>query len=746
MRENRLLVYRPYRKQQQFHAAIAVFRERLLRAGNQNGKTFCCGAELAFHLTGMYPDWWQGRRWDRPILAWAASETGESTRDNPQRALLGLVGELGTGAVPRDRLGDYGMATGVSNLFDFIKVRHATGSLSRILNRPRFAGPVQPGRQYVLIDDALPQGDMLAALARHIQQGGGHIAAIVALTGKQFSAPLAPAPSLLRQVREKYGDMEDAFRQATGYDYQSLTASEARYLRNYKSVDVVRDRILAESRQRAKPTDKRSVNESRKTPPQGGVAVSANSILPSKGSRFGAEGGNGLAQKTGLNRETQHGLQKSAAARTESPPRAASSPEHYNLSQAASPITSLDGHAKNALATHWIDRREARIQRNANREAYPNRQVPRSVMIDLAGLSSAHPSARYVAMQSLVDSMQRAAAWGGYSSATSTEPWDGNVSITPISAAEQQQIDMVAESFMVAAELTNASMTQDGFAGRDNALKDLRKQMCSLSQNQQAQLVVQLTDQIAATKEMRGWYGNIGWKADQAKFKDAVQATGGEEILHMATGPGVLVGGSTTKDMASLPKVVTAGVAPAFGNSLSMLRRQVATGVPRLGQYNVPSKVFRYAYGIAFEPDIATHITRLDGFTQSKGIGGAHNLDAFMDAATKNNVNIISQAPGGVKGIYIIKYEIPVADKVGNVMLDANGGIVYKGADFTKTVYDPRVISDQAILELGQQAASSGYANSVANGIRAYTAEAGGISFRVYRNEQTGLITNFHPR
>ncbi|MBL8506953.1 MAG: hypothetical protein JNM11_00705, partial [Chitinimonas sp.] len=440
--------------------------------------------------------------------------------------------------------------------------RPAIDSLSRVFNPPGFAGPVQTGRQYVVIDDALPQDGTLGALAWHIQQGGGQIAAIVALN-------------------------------STAYDHQNHTASEARYLTNYKSADAARYRILAEARQRAKPTGKSSVNEPRKAPPQGGVAVSKGGILPSNGARFGNAGGNGLAQKTGPSREAQRSLQKSTAALTGAPHRDASSLEHHYQSQAAPPITFPGARTGNALATHWIDRREARILRNANRAAYPNRQVPRGVMIDLAGLSSALPNARYVAMQSLVDCMQRAAAWGGYSSGTSTEPWDGSVSITPISAAEQQQVDRVAESFIAAAELTHASITQDGLVGRANAFKDLRKQMRSLSQNQQAQLVVQITDQIAVTKEMRGWYSDIGWKADQAKFEDSVQVTGAEEILPVATGPGALVGGSTTKDMASLPKVATAGVASVFGIGLSVLRRQAATGVLRLGQINIPNSATR---------------------------------------------------------------------------------------------------------------------------------------------------------
>lgn len=105
-------------------------RERLLRAGNQNGKTFSCGSEAAYHLTGKYPDWWEGRRFDRSIVCWASSETGESTRDNPQRALLGLPGEEGTGSIPKVELGLshglYGMASGTANLYDFIRVRHYT--------------------------------------------------------------------------------------------------------------------------------------------------------------------------------------------------------------------------------------------------------------------------------------------------------------------------------------------------------------------------------------------------------------------------------------------------------------------------------------------------------------------------------------------------------------------------------------------------------------------------------------------
>lgn len=127
---NRLREYRPYSKQAEFHAAGATLRERLLMAGNQLGKTLCASMEVAMHLTGRYPDWWAGRRWDRPVIGWAAGVTGESTRDTVQRLLLGRPGQHGTGAIPHDALIGTVAARGVADLVDTIQVRHASGGTS----------------------------------------------------------------------------------------------------------------------------------------------------------------------------------------------------------------------------------------------------------------------------------------------------------------------------------------------------------------------------------------------------------------------------------------------------------------------------------------------------------------------------------------------------------------------------------------------------------------------------------------
>lgn len=127
---NRLRFYGPYGKQREFHANGKTHSERLFMAGNQLGKTLSGGAEWAMHLTGRYPDWWEGAVFDKPTIMWAAGVTGESTRDNPQRILVGPPTQeeaWGTGMIPKDALVDWDRAMGVPNLLDNVTVRWGGG-------------------------------------------------------------------------------------------------------------------------------------------------------------------------------------------------------------------------------------------------------------------------------------------------------------------------------------------------------------------------------------------------------------------------------------------------------------------------------------------------------------------------------------------------------------------------------------------------------------------------------------------
>ena len=99
-------------------------------AGNQLGKTVAGGMEWAMHLTGRYPDWWDGRVFDKPVRFWAAGVTGEGTRDNPQRVLVGPPQQedmWGTGAIPHECLKEWAASRGLPGALDHIVVRHGGG-------------------------------------------------------------------------------------------------------------------------------------------------------------------------------------------------------------------------------------------------------------------------------------------------------------------------------------------------------------------------------------------------------------------------------------------------------------------------------------------------------------------------------------------------------------------------------------------------------------------------------------------
>lgn len=135
VKRNRLGAYSPYAKQVEFHNASATHRERLFMAANQSGKTWAGAFEVAMHLTGRYPDWWKGRRFNYAIRCMVGSESAELTRKGVQRLLIGppeLREEWGTGAIPHDALRDTSMKQGVPDAISSAVVKHVCGEDSVI--------------------------------------------------------------------------------------------------------------------------------------------------------------------------------------------------------------------------------------------------------------------------------------------------------------------------------------------------------------------------------------------------------------------------------------------------------------------------------------------------------------------------------------------------------------------------------------------------------------------------------------
>ena len=135
IRFNRIDQYDPYPYQQKFHDTSKDSNQRLLMAANRIGKSYCGAAEMSFHLRGMYPEWWKGRRYDQPITAWAGGVSNETTRDIVQAELLGSPDDpdaFGSGAIPKNYIIKTERKPGVPNAKSVALIRHVSGGNSSL--------------------------------------------------------------------------------------------------------------------------------------------------------------------------------------------------------------------------------------------------------------------------------------------------------------------------------------------------------------------------------------------------------------------------------------------------------------------------------------------------------------------------------------------------------------------------------------------------------------------------------------
>lgn len=118
-----------YQKHIAFMNAGKECNQRALIAANRTGKSFVACYELVRHLTGLYPEWWKGRVFKKPIKAWICAEK-TAIAEMAQEYLLGSIDFPGTGLIPRDCIEnpkrDITRKEGVKGIVREIKVKHFT--------------------------------------------------------------------------------------------------------------------------------------------------------------------------------------------------------------------------------------------------------------------------------------------------------------------------------------------------------------------------------------------------------------------------------------------------------------------------------------------------------------------------------------------------------------------------------------------------------------------------------------------
>lgn len=174
LRMQRALTFVPHPKQALFLELGATVRKRAIFAANQSGKSTVAGFEIRCHLTGLYPDWWRGRRFGGPVRCWVGGPDATHVRDNMQRILFGPSLDedsgFGTGMIERHLIEKVQRQSGgVQNAIDYAHVKHRTGGLSYVKTKSydqvldKWSGDTL---HFVDFDEEPPEGHFQEGLTR----------------------------------------------------------------------------------------------------------------------------------------------------------------------------------------------------------------------------------------------------------------------------------------------------------------------------------------------------------------------------------------------------------------------------------------------------------------------------------------------------------------------------------------------------------------------------------------------------
>lgn len=224
VRFNRLASFEPYEYQRKYIAASSSYTTRFLMAANRVGKSEGAAYEVACHATGRYPDWWEGRKFDKPIKILCAGVSNATVRDIMQDKLLGEPTDKsrwGEGFLPKECIVTTSRKAGVPDALSAITVKHDSGGNSKIVFQSYESGKEAfMGTSYPFINlDEEPPEDIYSQALRAVVDCNGIITITATpengLTGlvRRFmndlqkgqylqNATWDDAPHLTKEVRE----------------------------------------------------------------------------------------------------------------------------------------------------------------------------------------------------------------------------------------------------------------------------------------------------------------------------------------------------------------------------------------------------------------------------------------------------------------------------------------------------------------------------------------------------------------
>ena len=185
-----------------------------LIASNQTGKSEVAMSIVACLATGIIPDWWEGRRYDRPVKIMVAGVDSNHNKNVLQEKLFGsnnwrLKRERGAGMIPKDFIIEDAAVTVRGDDLGSIKIKHVSGGMSEILFRAYSQGreAAQGVQADFIVIDEQPKDDFWSeALLRTAATSGCVICSFTPLKGMTgLVAELMQLKPTKDSPEDKYG-------------------------------------------------------------------------------------------------------------------------------------------------------------------------------------------------------------------------------------------------------------------------------------------------------------------------------------------------------------------------------------------------------------------------------------------------------------------------------------------------------------------------------------------------------------
>lgn len=178
-----------YPKHIAFFDAGKSYTERFFLAANRIGKSEAGAFETVCHVTGIYPEWWTGLRFNKPVLAWVGGDTATTCRDIIQKKLIGDdILDMGSGMLPKDTIIAEKCKTrrNVPDAMEILKIRHLSGGESTIVIKTYEQGRATwQGTEvdWIWVDEECPEEVYSECLIRLMTTNGSIITTFTPLSG-----------------------------------------------------------------------------------------------------------------------------------------------------------------------------------------------------------------------------------------------------------------------------------------------------------------------------------------------------------------------------------------------------------------------------------------------------------------------------------------------------------------------------------------------------------------------------------